>query len=620
MSVIKQGEDMSINEREFILTALKDENCRADGRTPADTRELRVTYARAEGQATAEIQLGKTRVLTVVTSELTPPYPDRPAEGFLNLNVEYSPMATLGIDNARTNPTLVEVDRVIERCLRQSRALDTEALCVIAGSKVWSLRCDVRILDDAGNVVDAACLATVAALMHFRLPEVTVLTGGSDERSNSSANDGESSVGRVRGGGGLGHASVVVHHSFEKEPSALPIHHVPICVTFVLFNTSPIVSVIDPTEREELVMGGRITFSINVHREVCAMQKIGGLALAPTSLARLAEIAMEKVGDWHSLLQTSLEAADSQAKAERLRCVRGTASMHVRRGALGDAEGERGEKEVEGGADAPTSHIETAHLDFAELHAPIKVREGSEKAPIDEEEETRTLSVLEQAALDAEDYRMKQGTKNLTQGTQETQFSWTGAATRNSDTGAVAGLTDSVVTESTGVNDVRTAACPGSTAQTAPTSHRSSMETKPAGARELGRKTKTLGRRMDVRNGEGRDTEEEDDEEEGDAVMMVSEFASSTESSLGTPYDKTAIAATGSNARRPSSQGAPQATATTERAENDDEEIKDLRDAVKKPRVRGQNGSSSGRGAAKRPSGTSSTGTSKNRPKGGTKR
>lgn len=620
MSVIKQGEDMSINEREFILTALKDENCRADGRTPADTRELRVTYARAEGRATAEIQLGKTRVLTVVTSELTPPYPDRPAEGFLNLNVEYSPMATLGIDNARTNPTLVEVDRVIERCLRQSRALDTEALCVIAGSKVWSLRCDVRILDDAGNVVDAACLATVAALMHFRLPEVTVLTGGSDERSNSSANDGKSSVGRVREGKGLGHASVVVHHSFEKEPSALPIHHVPICVTFVLFNTSPIVSVIDPTEREELVMGGRVTFSINVHREVCAMQKIGGLALAPTSLTRLAEIAMEKVGDWHSLLKTSLEAADSQAKAERLRCVRGTASMHVRRGALGDAEGERGAKEVEGGADASTSQIETVHLDFAELHAPIKVREESEKPPVDEEEETRTLSVLEQAALDAEDYRMKQGTENLTQGIQETQFSWTGAATRNSDTGAVAGPTDSVVTESTGVNDVCTAACPGSTAETALTSHRSSMETKPAGARELGRKTKTLGRRKDVRNGEGRDTEEEDDDEEGDAVMMVSEFASSSESSLGSPYGKTAIAATGSNARRPSSQGAPQATATTERAENDDEEIKDLRDAVKKPRVRGQNGSSSGRGAAKRPSGTSSKGTSKSRPEGGTKR
>ena len=37
-------------------------------------------------------------MLTVVTSELQPPYPDRPTEGFLTLNVEYSPMAALGID------------------------------------------------------------------------------------------------------------------------------------------------------------------------------------------------------------------------------------------------------------------------------------------------------------------------------------------------------------------------------------------------------------------------------------------------------------------------------------------------------------------------------------------
>ncbi len=398
---------MSLNERAFILTALKDSDFRADGRTPRDTRPLRVTYARAEGQASAEIQLGKTRVLTVVTSELTPPYPDRPTEGFLNLNIEYSPMATLGIDNARSNPTLVEVDRVIERCLRQSRALDTEALCVMAGHKVWSLRCDVRILDDCGNVVDAACLATVAALLHFRLPEVTVLTGDGTNSSNSNS----------KGDGGMAGASVIVHHSFEKEPSALPIHHVPICVTFGLFSESPVLAAVDPTHREEAVMGGRLTYSINVHKELCALQKIGGLPLAPASLVEWAELASVKVSEWHALLQNSLAAADKQAKEERLKCVRGTASVDVlpRRaeavaaaGGEGEGGGDGGGGGEGGGGEGESMPAGIDHLAFAELHVPIKVREGSEKPPVNVEEETRSLSLLEKAAREAERYRKEQ--------------------------------------------------------------------------------------------------------------------------------------------------------------------------------------------------------------------
>jgi exosome complex RNA-binding protein Rrp42 (RNase PH superfamily) len=64
----------------------------------------------------------------------------------------------------------------------------------------------------------------VAALLHFRLPEVSVT-----QQQQAIPNDTE-------GEGGKGGDVVIVHHSFEKEPSALPIHHVPICVSFGLFH------------------------------------------------------------------------------------------------------------------------------------------------------------------------------------------------------------------------------------------------------------------------------------------------------------------------------------------------------------------------------------------------
>ena len=580
---------MSLNERAFILTALKDADYRADGRTPRDTRPLRVTYARAEGQASAEIQLGKTRVLTVVTSELTPPYPDRPTEGFLNLNVEYSPMASLGIDTARNNPTLVEVDRVIERCLRQSRALDTEALCVIAGHKVWSLRCDVRILDNCGNVVDAACLATVAALLHFRLPEVTVLTGDTNSSSNK---PGEG-------------ASVIVHHSFEKEPSALPIHHVPICVTFGLFSESPVLAAVDPTHREEAVMGGRLTYSINVHKELCALQKIGGLPLAPASLVEWAELATVKVSEWHALLQTSLKAADKQAKEERLKCVRGTASVDVLPVVAAAAAGGG-----EGGGEGGPMPVGIDHLDFAELHVPIKVREGSEKPPVTLEEEARSLNLLEQAAREAERYREEQEEEKAAAVVAAVVVAAAAAAVVG---GGRSGMeVEEEEEEGGGVDGGKKKGggkSPSPTGKTKRGGDRGGAVAAAAAAAAAAEKKK-----REKKQGKKKEEDSEDDSEEEEeevAVVMMSEFAEGDETAASKGAGGAAAAAT----KGSGSLASRRAKVTLEGVDNGDEEDgegSDLRAAVKKPRV-----SSSGGGKAGAGSGGGGGGSSKAKGKRG---
>jgi hypothetical protein len=40
--------------------------------------------------------------------------------------------------------------------------------------QVWSIRCDVHVLDHGGNIIDAASVAILAALLHFRHADVTV--------------------------------------------------------------------------------------------------------------------------------------------------------------------------------------------------------------------------------------------------------------------------------------------------------------------------------------------------------------------------------------------------------------------------------------------------------------
>lgn len=45
-------------------------------------------------------------------------------------------MASPGFEVGRPSPVATEVARMLERCLKESRAVDTESLCIIAGEKV----------------------------------------------------------------------------------------------------------------------------------------------------------------------------------------------------------------------------------------------------------------------------------------------------------------------------------------------------------------------------------------------------------------------------------------------------------------------------------------------------
>jgi len=127
---------ISLSEHQFILDALR-EKLRVDGRKLYDVRKLSISFGKQWGHV--EVQLGTTRVLAVVVGEIVEPYPDRPSEGFFTFNTEFSPMADPNFEIGRPSESAIELVRVIERGLRESRAVDTEALCIVAGEKVGSL-------------------------------------------------------------------------------------------------------------------------------------------------------------------------------------------------------------------------------------------------------------------------------------------------------------------------------------------------------------------------------------------------------------------------------------------------------------------------------------------------
>ncbi|XP_062223124.1 exosome complex component RRP45A-like isoform X2 [Phragmites australis] len=266
----------TVNERDFIERAVQSD-LRVDGRRSFDFRRLDITFGREDGSS--QVQLGETRVMGYVTAQLVQPYRDRPNEGTLAIFTEFSPMADPAFEPGRPGESAIELGRVIDRGLRESRAVDMESLCVVAGKHVWSVRVDIHILDNGGNLIDAANIAALAALSTFRRPECTV------------GEDGQ---------------QVTVHDPEVRDPLPLTIHHMPIAVTFAYFGEGNIV-VVDPTYKEEAIMGGRMTATVNSNGDVCAIQKAGGEGVMSSVIMQCLRIASVKAADITSKIKSAVD-------------------------------------------------------------------------------------------------------------------------------------------------------------------------------------------------------------------------------------------------------------------------------------------------------------------------
>ena len=176
----------------------------------------------------------------------------------------------------RQDQTEILLSRLLEKTIRRSGALDTESLCIIAGAKCFHLRADVHVLDHDGNLVDASCLATVAALLHFRRPDVEVK--GED---------------------------VTIFDIREREPVRLSMQHQPFCVTFSYYDSGQVM-LQDATLLEEQCREGEIVISMNRFGEVCQIAKYGGAPVDGLSMLTCSNMALERVKAFDKLVKENL--------------------------------------------------------------------------------------------------------------------------------------------------------------------------------------------------------------------------------------------------------------------------------------------------------------------------
>lgn len=244
---------------EYLAKAVSQGN-RFDGRKSDEYREIIVETGMTEGaEGSARVKIGDTEVIAGVKLSIETPYPDTPEDGNLMVNQELLPLSSPDFEAGPPSDPAVEMARIVDRGIREAKALDTKALCIKKGEKVWMVSIDIVSVNDAGNLIDASALAAVAALKNARMPKVE---------------DG-----------------VINYKELTKEKLPLKADRLPVTVTIHKIGKS---LVADPTSEEEAASQARLSAAIMQDGNLVALQKGGAAPLSLEEIEKMLELALKK--------------------------------------------------------------------------------------------------------------------------------------------------------------------------------------------------------------------------------------------------------------------------------------------------------------------------------------
>ena len=243
---------------------------RLDERGLNDFREVQLEVGvieRAEGSA--RVRLGKTEVMVGIKIEIGEPFSDVPNQGVLTVNAELVPLASPKFEPGPPNENAIELARVVDRGIRESKAISTEKLCIIPGKKVFIVFVDLWVLNHDGNLIDASAMAALDALLNTKI-------------FNYEIKDDEIKI--------------------KPGYTQLPIVDHPIAVTFAKINDN---FVVDPWLVEEQVMDARFTITIDKDGKICSLQKGGYGYFSMEKILEAAKIAQQKAEELRKIVVKS---------------------------------------------------------------------------------------------------------------------------------------------------------------------------------------------------------------------------------------------------------------------------------------------------------------------------
>ena len=231
-----------------------------DGRKLDEYRPIEVEGGISKtAEGSARVKIGNTEVLAGVKMLIEKPYPDTPDQGSIMVNAELLALSNPEFEPGPPGIEAIELARIVDRCIRESKIIDLKKLCIKKGEKCWIVSVDICTINDEGNLHDASTLATLIALKNAKFPQYE-----NDEVDYS-----------------------------VKTTKSLPLAKItPLTITVIKLGEYYFV---DPLLPEEKVLGARLTCGVILeNHKLCSLQKGGDDTLTIHDIDAMAELAVRK--------------------------------------------------------------------------------------------------------------------------------------------------------------------------------------------------------------------------------------------------------------------------------------------------------------------------------------
>lgn len=258
------------DESKKYTQSLLQKSMREDGRNLEQYRDIKIEYgvSAKSAEGSARVRIGDTEVVAGVKMDIGKPFPDRPDEGTIIVNSELLPMSSPEFETGPPSVKSIEISRVVDRGIRESKTIDFKKLCIKEGEKIWMVFIDIYPINEAGNLFDAAALAAFAALKDAKFPKY-------DEKTETIKYE-------------------------EKTKNSVALEKSPMACTVWKIGDKLIV---DPISSEEKAADARLTTVSLEDGNICAMQKGGDSPLTAEEVINMVDISLAKAKELRKLFK-----------------------------------------------------------------------------------------------------------------------------------------------------------------------------------------------------------------------------------------------------------------------------------------------------------------------------
>ncbi len=256
---------MLLEASEKWVRFLIEKGKRIDERTFDQFRQITIekgVSGNAEGSA--KVKLGDTEVIVGVKMSVGTPFEDSPEEGILIVGAEFSPLSSSLFEPGPPDENSIELARVVDRGIRESKCIELSKLCIEPKEKVWIINVDIQIINHDGNLLDASSIGAIAALLNTKIPKY----------------DGEKII-------------------FGEYEGTLPVIDKPVGITVYKIGNHLL---LDTKSEEEPAIDARLTVVTNSEGRICAMQKGGEGSFTQEEIEKCIETASRKAEEIRNLL------------------------------------------------------------------------------------------------------------------------------------------------------------------------------------------------------------------------------------------------------------------------------------------------------------------------------